>query len=60
MEIVLKVGTGFILGGGAGLLLGALLAPRMLKSTLVRRLVEYIGNVDVARPKDTKGTAGVA
>jgi hypothetical protein len=60
MEIVLKVGTGFILGGAAGLLLGALLAPRMLKSTLVRRLVEYIGNVDVARPKDTKGTAGVA
>ena len=60
MEIALRVGTGLILGGSAGLLLGAWLAPRMLRSTLVRRLVEYIGNVEVARPKDTKGTASVA
>jgi hypothetical protein len=60
----LKIGSGFMLGGGALLLLSARLAPKMLKSTLVRRLVEYVGNVDIALPKESqsvkaKGSAGV-
>lgn len=60
----LKIGSGFMLGGGALLLLSARLAPKMLRSTLVRRLVEYVGNVDIALPKESqpvkeKGSAGV-
>jgi hypothetical protein len=54
LKDALEIGSGFMLGGGALLLLSASLAPKMLKSTMVRRLVEYVGNVDVARPKDSQ------
>jgi hypothetical protein len=64
LEDAPKIGSGFMLGGGALLLLSARLAPKMLKSTLLRRLVEYVGNVDVALPKESqpvkaKGSSGV-
>jgi len=52
LEDAPKIGSVFMLGGGALLLLSARLAPKMLKSTLVRRLVEYVGNVDVALSKE--------
>jgi hypothetical protein len=63
MATTLKISPLPILGGGAGLLFCAWLAPKWLRSFLFRRLVEYVGNVEVARPKDsqparTKGTEG--
>jgi phage FluMu protein gp41 len=64
LENAPKIGSVFMLGGGAVLLLSAHLAPKMLKSTLVRRLVEYVGNVDVPlstenQPVKAKGSSGV-
>jgi len=64
LEDAPKIGSVFMLGGGALLLLSAWLAPKMLESTLVRRLVEYVGNVDVAlstedQPVKVKGSSGV-
>ena len=64
MLSVLTIGSVAVLGGMAGLLVSVWFAPSILRSAWIRHLVEYIGNIDVgwpkdSRPEETKGTAGV-